>query len=92
MGRGQYEQSLKHYRDLQNSLSYAKEEGIEEGYEKGKQEGKIEGKQEGKEEGKIKERTFIIRNGLDAGFTLEQISLLTKLSISELEEIIKQLD
>jgi len=30
MERGQYEQSLKHYRDLQNSLSFAKEEGKEE--------------------------------------------------------------
>ena len=31
-----YEDSLKYYRDLKNSLDTAKEEGIEEGIEKGK--------------------------------------------------------
>ena len=35
MERGQYEQSLKHYRDLQNSLSFAKEEAKKEGKEEG---------------------------------------------------------
>ena len=34
MERGQYEQSLKHYRDLQNSLNFAKEEGGELGVQK----------------------------------------------------------
>ncbi|MEL6538905.1 MAG: Rpn family recombination-promoting nuclease/putative transposase, partial [Bacteroidota bacterium] len=33
-----YQESLKHYRDLKNSLDTAKEEGIEEGMEKGREE------------------------------------------------------
>ncbi len=37
-----YEDSLKYYRDIKNSLDTAKEEGLIEGIEKGRKEGKIE--------------------------------------------------
>ncbi len=37
-----YEDSLKYYRDLKNSLDTAKEEGRDEGREEGKEEGKEE--------------------------------------------------
>ena len=37
-----YEDSLKYYRDLKNSLDSAKEEGVIEGIEKGIEKGKVE--------------------------------------------------
>lgn len=50
-----YEDSLKYYRDLKNSLDTAFDEGFEEGKEKGREEGKIEGKME------------VIKNDIKAG-------------------------
>ena len=35
----EYEDSLKYYRDIKNSLDTAREEGLKEGVEKGKEEG-----------------------------------------------------
>lgn len=38
----EYEESLKHYRDLKNVIDTAYDEGLAEGFEKGREEGKIE--------------------------------------------------
>ena len=43
----EYEDSLKTYRDLKNSIDTAREEGREEGRLEGREEGREEGKEEG---------------------------------------------
>ena len=48
----EYEDSLKAYRDIKNSLDTAKEEGRAEGREEGRVEGREEGRAEGREEGR----------------------------------------
>ena len=70
-----YEDSLKYYRDLKNSLDTAKEEG--------KIEGKIEGKLEGKIEGKIEVAKKLLQNGI----SIDIIKMSTGLSIEEIEDL-----
>ena len=48
----EYEDSLKAYRDIKNSLDTAKEEGRAEGREEGRAEGREEGRAKGREEGR----------------------------------------
>ena len=48
----EYEDSLKAYRDIKNSLDTAKEEGRAEGREEGRAEGSEEGRDDGREEGR----------------------------------------
>ena len=48
----EYEDSLKAYRDIKNSLDTEKEEGRAEGREEGRGEGREEGRAEGREEGR----------------------------------------
>ena len=43
----EYEDSLKAYRDIKNSLDTAKREGVAEGIEIGREEGRAEGRAEG---------------------------------------------
>ena len=52
----EYEDSLKAYRDIKNSLDTAKEEGRAEGREEGRAEGREEGRAEGREEGRAEGR------------------------------------
>ncbi len=66
-----YEDSLKYYRDLKNSLDTAKEEG------------KVEGKTEGKTEGKIE----IAIKALKKGLSIKDISELTGLTESEIKKL-----
>jgi len=68
-----YEDSLKYYRDLKNSLDTAKEEGIEEGIVKG-----IE-----------KEKVNVALKALKKGYLIEDIMELTGLSKAQLEGIEK---
>jgi predicted transposase/invertase (TIGR01784 family) len=44
----QYEDSLKIYRDLKNSLDTAREEGHKQGHKQGREEGRKQGREEGK--------------------------------------------
>ncbi len=66
-----YEDSLKYYRDLKNSLDTAKEEG------------RIEGRIEGKLEGKIE----IAKNALKENLPTEIISQITGLTKEEIEKL-----
>jgi predicted transposase/invertase (TIGR01784 family) len=71
-----YEDSLKYYRDLNNSLVTARQEGEIKGIEKGRIEGKIEG---------IKEGTFIVaRNLLASNVPMEIIIQATGLTEKEI--------
>lgn len=66
-----YEDSLKYYRDLKNSLDTAKEEGIEEGIKEGIKEGKI----------------VVARKALKKGYSIEEIIELTELTKEQIEKI-----
>lgn len=70
-----YEDSLKYYRDLKNSLDTARDEGITEG--------RIEGRIEGMKEGKLE----VARQALKKGLPIKDISELTGLSEKEIEDL-----
>jgi len=69
----QYEESLKYYRDLKNSLDTARDEGIAKGIEKGI------------EKGMIREKTKIARGMKNDGVPMEVIMKYTGLSMEEIE-------
>ena len=81
-----YEDSLKYYRDLKNSLDTAKQEGLEEGIEKGRQEGIEKGRQEGREE---RERE-IVKKALAKGLSVQDRAEVTGLSNATIERIMKE--
>jgi predicted transposase/invertase (TIGR01784 family) len=66
-----YEDSLKYYRDIKNSLDTAKEEG----------------KEEGRIEGKIEEKRAIAKNLLKENLDLYLIAQATGLTIEEIERL-----
>lgn len=66
-----YEDSLKYYRDLKNSLDTAREEGIAEGIEKG-----IE-----------KEKASIARSMIRKGFSMKEIMEVTLLTKEDIERL-----
>lgn len=74
-----YEDSLKYYRDLKNSLDTAREEGEIEGILKGK----LEGEKEGIYKGKLE----VARNMLSLGISIETIIQATGLSEEEINHL-----
>lgn len=73
-----YEDSLKYYRDLKNSLDTAKDEGRQEGREVGRQEGRQETKIE------IATRAF------GKGLSIDDVIDLTDLSREQLTQMLKK--
>ncbi len=71
-----YEDSLKYYRDLKNSLDTAHEEGKEEGLVEGREKGLVEGKIE------------IARNLLKIGVSIDIIQQSTGLSKEEIKKLL----
>ena len=69
----EYEDSLKAYRDIKNSLDTAKEKGIEIG----------------KEIGRAEEKKDIALKLLGMGLSIEQVADATNLSTDEIKRIIK---
>ena len=69
-----YEDSLKYYRDLKNSLDTAFDEGFEVGKDKGREEGKIE----------------VIKNGVKSGLEISVLSKLTGMTEEEIIRIINK--
>jgi predicted transposase/invertase (TIGR01784 family) len=78
-----YEDSLKYYRDLKNSLDTARDEGKIEGLREGEIKGKIEGMREGEMKGLMKVAKNMISNGMPVG----EIAKLTGLSESEISDL-----
>lgn len=78
-----YEDSLKYYRDLKNSLDTA--------FEEGKLEGKIEGKMEGKIEGEVSKAIEVIKKGYSEGLSVEVLSKLTGMMVSEVRRVLNAL-
>lgn len=68
----EYEDSLKAYRDIKNSIDTAKEEGREEG----------------RVEGIAKEKLTTAKRLLGMGLTQEQVAKGTDLSIEDIERLI----
>ena len=78
----EYEDSLKAYRDVKNSIDTALEKGREEGMAKGL----AKGLEKGREEGMEKEKIATALRLLSMGLSEEQVSTATELP---LEEILK---
>lgn len=72
----EYEDSLKAYRDIKNSIDTAKEEG------------RKEGRKEGREEGIAKEKLATAKRLLGMGLTQEQVAKGTDLSIEDIERLV----
>lgn len=81
----EYEDSLKIYRDLKNSLDTAREDGYVDGMEKGIQQGLQQGLQQGQDQGKA----ALIRAMLAHGTTIEDIARLTGLTSAEIEALVR---
>jgi predicted transposase/invertase (TIGR01784 family) len=71
-----YEDSLKYYRNLHNSLLFSREKGLVKGLEEGEKRKYIE----------------ITKNLLSIGLSFENISKGTKLSIEEIKKIADSLE
>lgn len=88
-----YEDSLKYYRDLKNSLDTAKEEGYEEGYalaEK-KYQGKLDQALADQEDAQQK-LSRAIKKMLSKGFTINEIAEDMDITIEEAERLSKLSD
>ena len=82
-----YEDSLKAYRDIKNSMETAKEQGIEIGKEQGIEIGKEQGIEIGKEQG-VKDGIEKVAKGMkERGIDSETIAACTGLSTEEVEKL-----
>ena len=82
----EYEDSLKAYRDIKNSIDTALEKGREEGMAKGMEKGREEGLAKGME----KEKISTARRLLSMGLSEEQVSTATELSLEEIQKLREQ--
>ena len=83
--RNEYEDSLKAYRDIKNSIDTALEKGREEGMAKGLKKGREEGLAKGME----KEKIATARRLLSMGLSEEQVSTATELPLEEIHKLRK---
>ena len=79
--RKEYEDSLKAYRDVKNSIDTA--------LEKGREEGMAKGLEKGREEGMEKEKISTARRLLSMGLSEEQVSTATELPQEEIQKLRK---
>lgn len=89
----EYEDSLKAYRDVKNSIDTAlekgREEGMAKGMEKGMAKGLAKGLEKGREEGMEKEKISTARRLLSMGLSEEQVSTATELPLEEIHKLRK---
>ena len=79
----EYEDSLKAYRDIKNSLDTAEEEGRMEGREEGLAEGMAKGLAEGE-----RNKTLEIATAMKSkGFSAEDIAQITGLAAKDIENL-----
>ena len=78
----EYEDSLKAYRDIKNSLHTSKAEGRAEGRADGRAEGRAEGREEGRAE--------VAKTMMEKGMDVKIIASLTGLSEEEIKSLRKQ--
>ena len=86
--RTTYESSLKYYRDMNNVVATAKDEGWDKGLAKGLAEGLAEGEAkglaEGEAKGKKEQAIEIADNCITQGMDCEAIAQITGLSLAEI--------
>lgn len=70
-----YENSLKYYRDLKNTLDTARDEGWKKGKEEGREEGRKEGIKEGELRIQIKTALHLLKKEMDDDFVRETTGL-----------------
>ena len=75
----EYEDSLKAYRDIKNSIDTA--------LEKGREEGMAKGLEKGREEGMENEKLATARRLLSMGLSDEQVSTATELPLKEIQKM-----
>ncbi len=80
-----YQDSLKHYRDLKNSLDTAKEEGFKAGVKQGMIKGIEKGMQKGIKQGVFKVAKKLLKQGVDIEIIISATGL-TKEEIQKLNE------
>ena len=78
----EYEDSLKAYRDIKNSLDTAKEQGREEGME--------EGLAKGREEGRAEGIALVAKMMYDKGMDVDAIASMIGMSKGEVERLCEQ--
>lgn len=85
----EYEDSLKAYRDIKNSIDTALADGIQQGFERGleqgMQQGLEQGMQQGLEQGMQQGRIEMAKKMLALGMPLKEIASITGLSEDEVE-------
>ena len=77
----EYEDSLKAYRDIKNSIDTAREEGLAKGREEGIEEGLAKGREEGQKESLLKVAKKLLATDMDP----KSIAEMTGLSPHEVE-------
>ena len=82
----EYEDSLKAYRDIKNSLDTAKEEGREEGLEEGLAKGREEGLAKGRAEG----IALVAKMMRDKGMDVDTIASMVGMAKDEVERLCRQ--
>ena len=90
----EYEDSLKAYREIKNSLDTAKEEGREEGLEEGLAKGREEGLAKGREEGLAKGRAegiaLVAKAMYAKGMDVNTIASMVGMAKDEVERLCRQ--
>ena len=98
----EYEDSLKAYRDIKNSLDTAKEEGRAEGREEGRAEGREEGRKEGRTEGREEGRAegreegraegiaMVAKMMYAKGIDVDVIASMTGMAIDKIKALCRQ--
>ncbi|MBB6458881.1 Rpn family recombination-promoting nuclease/putative transposase [Flammeovirga kamogawensis] len=82
-----YEDSLKYYRDLKNSLDTAKGEGIEIGIKIGREKGREIGKEEGIEIGEYNNAIKAAKKMLSDGLSIEIVSKYSGLTLEDVKKL-----
>ena len=83
----EYEDSLKAYRDIKNSLDTAKDEGRAEGMAKGMAEGMAKGLAEGLAEGRVETLNKMVSEMKREGLGYDLIEKLTGLTQKDIDAI-----
>ena len=83
----EYEDSLKAYRDVKNSIDTALEKGREEGMAEGMAKGMAKGMEKGLAEGMEKEKLSTACRLLSMGLSDEQVSTATELPLEEIQKL-----
>ena len=85
--RREYEDSLKAYRDIKNSIDTALEQGREEGRAEGLEKGLKKGRAEGRAEGENRKALEIAQNLLSLKMPIEAIVQATGLTAEEIQSL-----